>query len=101
MKRYVVSFLAETDLAEIHSYIASDRPSAADSVLETFFRAFDTLANQSSLGEQRDDLMAGLRVFAIKNYVVCYSEMEDGIQVARVLHGARDIAALFSGPQRQ
>lgn len=100
MKRYVVSLLAEADLAEIHTYITSDRPRAADRLIERFFRAFETLATQPLMGERRDDLVPGLRIFSVKKYVICYAAIDDGIEVARVLHGAHDIAALFRGPQQ-
>jgi toxin ParE1/3/4 len=33
---------------------------------------------------------------AVGNYVVFYRPIENGIEVVRVLHGRRDIAALFS-----
>ncbi|MGH7134169.1 MAG: type II toxin-antitoxin system RelE/ParE family toxin [Pirellulales bacterium] len=95
MTRYLLSHLAEADLAEIHSYIAADRPLAADRLLKRFFRTFGTLATQPEMGERRDDLVIGLRTFSVKNYVVCYAPIESGIEVARVLHGARDIAAVF------
>lgn len=95
MKRYVVSLLAETDLAEIHAYIAAERPRAADRLITRFFRAFETLATQPQMGERRDDLLEGLQTFAVKSYVICYAATERGIEVARVLHAARDIAAVF------
>ncbi|HVA49659.1 MAG TPA: type II toxin-antitoxin system RelE/ParE family toxin [Pirellulales bacterium] len=98
MKRFVVSLLAEADLAEIHAYIAADRPRAADRLIARFFRAFGTLATQPQMGERRDELLPGLRTFSVKSYVVCYAAIDDGIEVARVLHGARDIAAIFRGP---
>lgn len=66
MKRFIVSLLAESDLAEIHAFVAADRPRAADRLVTRFFRAFETLASQPSMGEEREDLVVGLRTFSIK-----------------------------------
>lgn len=95
MTRYLLSHLAEADLVEIHAYIASDRPTAADRLMTRIFRTFETLATQPEMGERRDDLIAGLRIFSVKNYVICYTVNQDGIEVSHVFHGARDIAAIF------
>jgi len=36
-----------------------------------------------------------IRSFLVGNYVVFYRPIQDSIEVARVLHGARDIDALL------
>lgn len=41
-------------------------------------------------GKSRDDLAHGLRFFPVGNYLIFYTARDDGITVARVLHGARD-----------
>jgi len=46
----------------------------------------------------RDELAPGLRSLPVGNYVVFYRGREGGIEVIRVLHGARDIDALFNPP---
>ncbi|MEG3934909.1 type II toxin-antitoxin system RelE/ParE family toxin [Microcoleus sp. T2B6] len=50
-------------------------------------------ASRSFSGEE---LLAGLHSFPIGNYVVFYREIENGIDVIRVLHGSRDIEDIFS-----
>ena len=60
MKRFIVSLLAESDLAEIHAFVAADRPRAADRLITRFFRAFETFASQPSMGEEREDLFGWL-----------------------------------------
>ena len=35
-----------------------------------------------------------------QNYIVFYRPLEDGVDVVRVIHGARDIQAIFDEPSR-
>ena len=37
----------------------------------------------------------GLRSWSVGNYVIFYRQVSTGIDIVRVLHGARDIEALF------
>lgn len=46
-------------------------------------------------GRSREELAPGLRSLAFGRYVVFYMPLPDGIDVVRVLHGSRDIDALF------
>ena len=47
------------------------------------------------VGRQRPDLAPNLRSLPAGNYVIFYRPIPDGIQLIRVLHGARDIPAIF------
>jgi toxin ParE1/3/4 len=51
----------------------------------------------SSLGmaSLRPELSEGLRGFPVGDYRVFYREADLGIEIVRVLHPSRDIAALF------
>jgi toxin ParE1/3/4 len=46
------------------------------------------------MGRERPDLRAGLRSFTVGSYLIIYRPLADGIEVVRVLHGARDLAKL-------
>ena len=48
------------------------------------------------MGRRRDELKKGLRSFPVKKYVVFYFIIDDGVKIARVLHGAQDIDSMFS-----
>jgi toxin ParE1/3/4 len=54
-----------------------------------------TLARFPLLGASREELVPGLRMFAVGNYVIYYRPQTDGVRLERVLHGARDADALF------
>ncbi len=47
------------------------------------------------MGRTRDDLSPGLRSLSFGRYVIFYLPVDDGIDVVRVLHSARDIGAQF------
>ena len=91
MVRVLKRPLARVDLAEIWSYIADDSEAAADRFLDALEVKFALLATQPRMGRQRDELRADLRSFPAGRYVIFYLANADGIELVRVLHGARDI----------
>jgi toxin ParE1/3/4 len=95
MPRVLKTPRAELDLIEIAAYIEADNPAAADRLLDTFEEKFRLLSQFPGFGQQRDDLAASLRSFPVGSYVVFYLPLSDGIDVIRVLHGARNIRRLF------
>jgi toxin ParE1/3/4 len=86
---------AEADLIEIWTYIAQDSLTRADKLLDEIDEKSQILAHSPLIGKARDELGPKIRSFPIGNYVLFYQPIEDGIEIIRVLHGARDIAALF------
>jgi toxin ParE1/3/4 len=48
------------------------------------------------IGVKRNELMPSLRSFVVDRYVIFYLPIPKGIEVVRVLHGARDLNALFT-----
>ena len=95
MSQYRVSDAASADLEEIWLFIAQDDPDAADRFLRTIVSRFPTLASMPYMGRYREELSARLRSFPVGNYVIFYRPMDGGIEVVRVLHGARDFPPLF------
>jgi len=88
--------LAETDILEIWDYIADDSLTAADRWVDRLDEQFRVLATQPAMGRARDGLAPGVRSFPFGRYVIFYVPLDDGIDVVRVLHGARDIDAVFN-----
>jgi toxin ParE1/3/4 len=39
--------------------------------------------------------MAGVRIWSVGNYAIFFRSAQDGIEVIRVVHGARDFDAIF------
>jgi toxin ParE1/3/4 len=95
MSRYVISPQARTDIKAICQYIARDSRQAAGKVRGLFYEKFKFLRQYPFVGEARPELGADPRSFLVRNYVIFFQPITDGIQVVRVLHGSRDIAATF------
>lgn len=83
------------DIAEIWEYIAEDSEAQADIFVDRFDAQFQLLVQQPGLGRVRNELLAGLRSLPFERYVICYRAIDDGIDIVRVLHSARDVDAQF------
>lgn len=86
---------AREDLRGIWRYVARDDPRAADRLTRAIERKLAPLAANPMLGRARPELRADLRSLAHRPYVILYRPLDDGIEVVRILHGARDLAALL------
>jgi toxin ParE1/3/4 len=102
MPEYTLSPEARDDLDAIHAYICRDNPDVADRVLEAALRTFARLAKAPGMGRTRvfkHSELSNLRSFRVEGfpaYLIFYRPVEDGVGIVRVLHGARDLDALFS-----
>lgn len=86
---------ADNDLYAITDGIAQENPTAARRWLAKIVETCKMLADNPAVGEARNDLgISGCRSFSVGNYVIFFRAVEGGIEVARVLHGARDIRSL-------
>jgi toxin ParE1/3/4 len=95
MPSIVIRPKAMSDLADIWVYIAEDSPRHADAFAARINRDFRLLARQPNLGRERPELVEGLRSMSIGHYVIFYIPRPRGIEVVRVLHGARDLKSIF------
>lgn len=99
MPRLIIAPEARRDLREIRDYIAKDSPEAARRVLTRLRDVARLLAKAPAMGRDRPELGSDLRSFVADRYVFFYRPLKGsvGIELARVLHGARDLDSLFSG----
>ena len=95
MIQYRVSDAARSDLDEIWFYIAQDNTDAADRFLGAIVSRFPKLATMPQIGRAREELSPRLRSFPLGRYIIFYRPMENGVEIVRVLHGARDLPPLF------
>jgi toxin ParE1/3/4 len=95
---YQVSPAASCDLDAVWDYIAQDKPGAAANFLNKLRDHFLMLAQNPLLGESREELLPNLRSFPVGNYVIYYrpeSTRNYAVEILRVLHGGRDVNAVF------
>jgi toxin ParE1/3/4 len=90
---------ANADLEEIWMFIAADNPAQADDFIDLIDEKFQNLSRQPGLGRRREELAAGLRSFPVGRYVIFYLQVQDCLQIVRILHGARDLDAVFADPE--
>jgi len=86
--------VAEADLAEIWAYIADESEAAATRLLDKINATCARLLGFPMLGPPREQLAPGLRVIFQGNYGIYYVLRDQEVIIVRVLHGARDIAAI-------
>jgi toxin ParE1/3/4 len=88
---------AEHDLLAIWIYVAREAsPDVADEQLRFVDRACEALAQWPHSGRARDELFRGVRSIAVEAYVVFYRVGNSAIEIVRVLHGRRDVDAIFA-----
>lgn len=87
---------AEEDLIDIWLYIAHDDVDAADRVLDDIEEKLLLLTDQPSLGPARPDIAPDLRYLPVRRYLILYRQIADGIEIVRVVHGARDVPTLMA-----
>ncbi len=98
MNDYQLGKLARQDLRDIWNHIADDNPDAADQMVELIVSKFATLAASPGIGSARPDFDGGdIRIFPVKNYAIFYRPADIGIEIARVVHAARDFSLLSFG----
>ncbi len=97
MSRFTLDTDVRADLDAIWDYIGieNQNPVAASHQIEVLFDKFSLLATRPLLGEARDDLGEGVRMFVVRPYVILYRPKGHGIEVAQVVHSAQDIHAVF------
>src|SRR5688500_10635616 len=96
MSRVTFKPAAEADLDDVYLYIARDSADVAARFLVRVRAECNHLAEWPGSGALRGYRRPGLEqirswpVKGFRNYLVFYRPIEGGIEVVRVLHGARD-----------
>ncbi len=86
---------ARTDLREIGAYIAERNPHAAKRLVLKIRETFRILGETPGIGMARPELRPHIRTFPVAAYIIAYRPAKRGIEILRVLHGARDWRALL------
>jgi toxin ParE1/3/4 len=86
---------ADQDLEELWFFIAQDDPIAADRWLDTLEEKIGLLADHPLMGPARPDIARELRYHPVGNHLLLYRVIQGGIEIVRVVHGARDLLDRF------
>jgi toxin ParE1/3/4 len=89
---------AEADLDDIWSYVTKESGSmdVATRLVDSITSRFFLLSTFPYAGRARDeDFGIGSRSFAVGEYVIVYCVEGQDVFILRVVHGRRDLEALF------
>ena len=93
---------ADTDIEEIGLYFAERAPEVEERFYQAVGKTVRVLARSPNLGERcqfRNPQTKGMRKWRVDgfpNHVIFYRPVGDKLEILRVLHGARDYAAMFN-----
>ena len=90
MMRIVRRPKAEQDLDDIYNWIADQSPANADRYIERIISTIRHVAEMPQMGVLRLPNYPKIRSFPVGSHLVFYQLIDSGIEVIRVIHGARD-----------
>jgi toxin ParE1/3/4 len=89
--------LAEQDLGDIWRYYANAASvDVADRLVAAIIAAASRVVQRPLSGRSRAELKAGLRSILSSPYIVFYHVSDSGVEIVRVLHERRNLAAELS-----
>lgn len=98
MSLLFVSQKAEEDIIDIWYYIAVENKSSlnADRFMDKIEKQLLFLADNPGIGTLKNQYRQGLYQFVFESYLIFYFTLDaGGIEVLRILHGARDLRKQF------
>ncbi len=95
MSQFELARRAFGDLQEIWEFVAEDSFTAADRLIEDFYRAFERLASVPGMGHKRQDLTERDVLFwALYSYLIIYKSSQP-LRIVRIIHAKRDLKKLL------
>lgn len=97
MSTYSFSETAIRDLDEICEYIAEQNSKAASQLFDRIRQKCKLVADFPNMGKSYNTIAPNLRGFPVEDYIILYYPRENGISIARVISGYRDLDDLLLG----
>ena len=95
MSSYSFSEEAIKDIDDICEYVARQNSKAASQLFDAIRKKCKLVADFPNMGKSYSRLAPNLRGFVVEDYIVFYYPREDGINIARIVSGYRDLESLF------
>jgi toxin ParE1/3/4 len=91
------SFSAEAiqDLDKVCQYVAQNDQRAASKIFDAIRKKARLLAQFPNMGKLYNDLAPNLRGAPVEDYIIFYYPRPDGIDIARIANGYRDLEQFF------
>lgn len=100
--KYYLGVRARSDTLDIFAYLTQETSiSIADDFLADLEETLKLLCDFPQMGTRRtykNQRLKDIRMFPVrkfKKYLIFFKRTNEGVEVVRVLHGARDLPALF------
>jgi toxin ParE1/3/4 len=93
--RVEITPLAQTELDGIFAYLVENNYGSTIKFFDDLGKVFRLLSENPKMGTLHQKYIVGMRSFPYKRYVIFYFPTENGIEIYRVIHDARDIDDLF------
>ena len=98
MARVQASSSSRADVADILRYLRLNSRQGARRVHRAIDQTFSFLAENPFAGPSRTEFGVAMRSYPVRaypHYLVFYLPLPDGVQVVRVMHGARNLPRFF------
>ena|SRR2546423_1866123 len=86
---------AKRDIEHISDWIFRESPAAAEKWLDDLDEKLQIIAATPGVGTNRSDLRPGIRSYAFGNYLIFFKPTKAGVDIVRIIHGARDYRGFF------
>jgi toxin ParE1/3/4 len=90
---------AREDLLDIWLYIDAQNSHVADRVYDRIEKTCQLLRDHPQLGSARPEIAEDARALVIERWIALYRLTDDGVQVVRIIDGARDFTKLEWTPE--
>ncbi|MEZ5863939.1 MAG: type II toxin-antitoxin system RelE/ParE family toxin [Geminicoccaceae bacterium] len=91
-QRALLAHAAARDLRRIRAWIVADSGvDRARDVLRGLFDVVERIAELPALGTLRPSFGKGVRCFVRRPYLVFYRELDERVQILRIIDGRRDL----------
>jgi toxin ParE1/3/4 len=95
MSYYNFSDLAIDDIEQICDFLAQTNPKFASQLFDTIRQKCKLVANFPNRGKDYSWIDSNLRGLIVDDYIIFYYPREEGISIARVIYGRRDLIVSF------
>jgi toxin ParE1/3/4 len=95
MNTYSFSTEGNQDLDKICQYIAQNDQRAASRIFDAIRKKAKLLSQFPNMGKSYNQLAPNLRGAVVEDYIIFYYPRADGIDIARIVSGYRDLEQLF------
>ncbi|NOT62121.1 MAG: type II toxin-antitoxin system RelE/ParE family toxin [Acidobacteria bacterium] len=95
MKQYKLTEEADDDLIGLWLHLSQTDLEMADRQLTKLIAKFELLSDHPLMGRLRPEFAPDLRSFIEGRYLIFYRLVFDEIEIVRIIHGARDLGAIF------